>query len=72
MANENCLSNMCCPNCSSEEPFVIGIHTLMRMFDDGSDVHGNIEWDKESSCSCENCKHSGFVKDFQTTPVEKQ
>ncbi len=25
MANENCLSGMHCPNCGSEEPFVISV-----------------------------------------------
>ncbi len=70
MANENCLSGIRCPNCGSEEPFVITVQTLMRMFDDGSDTHGDVDWNEGSGCSCESCKHAGLIRDFRTPPFE--
>ena len=70
MTNQNCLSGLRCPNCGNEEPLVIGIHTLMRMLDKGSDAHGDAEWNEESSCSCEACQYTGLIRDFRIPPVE--
>ncbi len=65
MANENCLQGMRCPRCGSEEPFIIKISTLMRFFDDGSDTHGDVEWDASSPCTCEACGFTRWVNDFR-------
>lgn len=63
--NTNALENMRCPRCGSLEPFRIVATTWFRVFDDGADTLGDLEWDATSFCLCEACNHSGSVADFR-------
>jgi len=67
MTNTNCLEGMQCPQCRSLEPFNIEVKTMMKVFDNGTDDHGNTEWDDHSYCECCNCHLYGTVAQFKTT-----
>jgi hypothetical protein len=63
--NSNCLQGMQCPRCNSLEPFVIGITTMLRFYDEGSDDQlGDNEWDQASYCECCKCSFAAGVADF--------
>lgn len=70
--NNNCLEGMRCPKCGSYGPFGIVGSTLFKVHDDGTDGHGDIEWDGRSYCECMECQHSGtkddFTEPFNTVP----
>jgi hypothetical protein len=63
-SNNNCLEGMGCPNCGSEGPFKIEAVSTFTVSDDGTEDHGDVEWDDESFCQCEDCDHKGTVADF--------
>lgn len=62
--NTNCLEHMRCPNCGATEPFRIVATSWFRIFDDGVDDYGDVEWDAASYCRCEACNYTGIVADF--------
>lgn len=65
MANENCLSGMKCPKCSSEGPYSISVYAMAVVHDDGTDEVTDIGWDHDSACACRGCGFSGTVDDFE-------
>lgn len=72
--NTNCLSGMQCPNpdCRSEGPFRIAIHTMVTVFDSGTDDDfSDIEWDDDAACTCVVCSHTATVKDFSLSEEQK-
>jgi hypothetical protein len=75
MTNTNCLTGMQCPKCNSLEPFKIEVKTRMKVFDSGTDDHGDTEWDADSYCECCECSHCGTVADFSKespTPLSQE
>jgi hypothetical protein len=64
MPNKNILSDMRCPKCKSYEPFRIEIKTLATVWDSGTDIDGDNEWNNASYCECLVCYHYGVVSDF--------
>lgn len=62
--NRNCLKDFACPKCGNRSRFNIEVSTMMEFRDDGSDDHGNTEWDMNSFCQCLECGEDGDVKDF--------
>ena len=65
MTNTNILEGMRCPQCGSEGPFRIRCQVLVLMDDDGTlDDLGGSEWEDDSLCECDECDHSGTVKDY--------
>jgi hypothetical protein len=66
MTNTNCLEGMQCPDCGSFEPFNIAVKTMMKVFDNGTDDHGDTDWDEDSYCECCNCQLYGSVAQFKT------
>jgi len=70
--NNNCLENMRCPKCGSYGPFEIAGRSTFVVYDDGTDGHGDIEWDDDSYCICIECYHEGkkrdFIEPFNTVP----
>ena len=63
--NVNHLEGMRCPECESEGPFAIGVHTSVIVHDEEIDVTGaDFEWDKYSPCTCQECDYDGKVGDF--------
>lgn len=64
--NTNCLKGMRCPNptCNSEGPFsVIGTAAFV-VHDEGTESHGDVEWQDEDICKCLSCDHTGTVLDY--------
>ncbi len=68
MTNTNCLENIKCPACGNEESFRIAGTTIFTVTDDGTEDHGDIEWDDESYAECTACLRHGTLKDFQVIP----
>ncbi len=67
MTNTNCLENFKCPACGNEESFRIAATTIATVTDDGTEDHGDMEWDDDSYAECPKCYRHGTVKDFQVT-----
>jgi len=67
MTNENCLANMSCPECKSEEPFLIHSQALAKVYDDGPDPFycSDTIWDGDSSCTCDACGWQGVVSELR-------
>ena len=63
--NSNCLKDMRCPECGSPGPFFITALTDFEMHDDGTESHGDIEYDDVSSCRCKNCRYAHTVGVFK-------
>jgi hypothetical protein len=63
--NQNCLEDIACPHCGNRERFSVEVTTHMEIVDDGTDDHGDTEWDDESHCRCCDCNEDGAVKDFK-------
>lgn len=64
MTNINCLQGIRCPECGSEEPFLIEMTGTVKAFDAGTEDMYDSEWNEESYMSCVECKHKGIVADF--------
>jgi hypothetical protein len=62
--NDGCLEGMSCPKCGSEGPFAILCTALFHVSDEGTEDHGDVEWDDESFCRCKACGHQATVGDF--------
>lgn len=63
--NENVLEGFNCPHCGSLSPFKIAATSVFRVYDDGTDEHGDVEWDSTSPCTCVACGHGGIVAQFR-------
>jgi len=63
--NTNCLEGMQCPECESYGPFVIGALAFFTHYDEGSDDCGDLEWDGDSYCRCDDCGHEAQVIHFR-------
>jgi hypothetical protein len=70
MTNTNCLDGIRCPHCGSEDRFRIEAKTVFTVTDDGTDDHGDVEWDDGSYAECTECHHSGMLKDFRADDGE--
>jgi len=64
MTNTNALDGMQCPECKSEEPFLISCNTVALFYDEGSDEVYDLEWDNDNACVCTKCSYTGTVRDF--------
>jgi hypothetical protein len=62
----NLLSGMCCPNCEQTDEFEIAVSVWARVTDDGSETHGDHEWDETSACRCPECGWIGSVGDCRS------
>jgi hypothetical protein len=64
MTNTNCLENIKCPDCGNEGSFQIAGTAIFIVTDDGTEDHGDVEWDDDSYAQCAGCKRHGTLKDF--------
>jgi hypothetical protein len=64
MTNTNCLENIKCPACGNEDTFRITGTSIFTVTDDGTEDHGDVEWDDDSDAECVGCHHHGTLKDF--------
>jgi len=53
--NTNCLTGMRCPTCGSLEPFTIYATCTVEVWDEGTDVGHDYEWDAMNYCRCHDC-----------------
>jgi len=67
--NSNCLAGMKCPKCGSLEPFDIHAEVICKVYDDGTDEYGDVEWQDDSLCRCSKCNALGTVAGFQGMPA---
>jgi hypothetical protein len=67
MTNTNCLRNIKCPDCGNEELFRIAAMTIATVTDEGTEDHGDMEWDDDSYAECAACYRHGTLKDFEIT-----
>jgi len=65
MTNTNCLENFKCPACGNEESFRIAATTIATVTDDGTEDHGDMEWDDDSYAECPQCHRHGALKEFK-------
>lgn len=70
--NENCLEGKKCPKCGSYGPFQITATSVFEMHDDGTDNHGDVEFDGSAPSSCPSCSHTGRWRDFDDPPSTKK
>jgi predicted RNA-binding Zn-ribbon protein involved in translation (DUF1610 family) len=69
MTNTNCLEGIKCPACGNEEQFRIAGRALFTVTDDGTEDHGDIEWDDDSYADCPECGRHGTLRDFRAEPA---
>lgn len=65
MTNTNCLENIKCPSCGNEQSFRIAGTAVFTVTDDGTEDHGDIEWDDDNYAECRECHRYGTLKDFK-------
>lgn len=53
-----------CPNCYSQDHLEVTVITTALLLEDGTDVHGDQEFDSTSSVYCRRCWWNGFVRDL--------
>jgi len=55
-----------CPECGWREGFYIEVRQYLSYYSDGTITEGDEgqQWDLESPCYCEDCRHDGVVRDF--------
>ena len=65
--NENCLEDMACPVCGQRERFKIEMKAIIEIRDEGTEDHGDTDWDGNSWCECpeSECRHEGKARDFK-------
>lgn len=71
MTNSNCLEGIKCPACGNEDRFRIACTTVFTVTDEGTEDHGDIEWDDDSYAECPECGRRGTLKVFKpkTSPL---
>lgn len=72
MANDNCLTGLRCPNCHQEDRFFIVGTTQFEVFDDGTEGHGDIEWDEDALATCATCEYQGKLEDFRALTEDEE
>jgi len=71
MPNTNCLEGIRCPKCGHEDSFRVEATVLVLVKDQGvTDDLSESQFDADHYCECDNCHHSGTIKDF-TLPGAK-
>lgn len=68
--NTNCLKGIRCPKCGQTDKFEIAIRAMAIVTDDGAEVHGDMEWDDDSTCICVECDHHTPLFYFKTNEEE--
>jgi hypothetical protein len=68
--NTNCLEDMICPECGSRGPFGIEMSAIIMLHDEGTDEHGDTEWDDNSACNCDDCQYKGQAGQFKAPGLD--
>lgn len=62
--NTNCLEGIKCPDCGNEDTFRIAGTTIFTVTDEGTEDHGDVEWNDDSHAECAECGREGPLKEF--------
>jgi len=57
-----------CPKCKRGDALQIVATTTVRLYPDGTEDHGDHEWDDASGASCRECDWSGNVGELDEIP----
>jgi hypothetical protein len=57
--NTNCLEHRQCPQCQQTDRFDITATATFRLLDDGTEYHGDVEYDEDNAAACPDCGWSG-------------
>lgn len=60
---------LACPRCGHADTLVIVITCSATLTIDGTEAHGDHDWDETSPCRCDACDHLGTVGDFADKAV---
>ena len=63
--NTNCLEGLACPKCGNDERLIIHGQSAFEVCDDGTDGHGDVEWDDGSHTRCPQCNFEGNLCEFR-------
>lgn len=59
MSNTNCLENRQCPQCKQTYRFDITATATFRLVDEGTEYHGDVEYDEDNEVTCPDCEWTG-------------
>ncbi len=62
--NDNCLTNIACPECGNRDQFRIEMKSVFTLRDDGTDGYEDTDWGRSAYCQCGQCQHEGKVRGF--------
>ena len=62
--NDNCLTNIACPECGNRDQFRIEMKSVFTLRDTGTDGYEDTDWGRNAYCQCGQCQHEGKVRDF--------
>ena len=69
--NTNCLVGLRCPQCKNENRLMIEGTSMFEVLDDGTESHGDVEWDDDSSAQCPVCHLTAGLALFRISEEEK-
>jgi DNA-directed RNA polymerase subunit RPC12/RpoP len=58
--------DLACPNCGQANVLDVQITCMAHLTADGTDPHGDHEWDDRAACRCTRCGHRGTIGTFRT------
>jgi Zn ribbon nucleic-acid-binding protein len=64
--NTNCLEGIRCPKCGQDDSLRIAGSSIFTVVDDGTEDHGDVEWDEDSWALCPACEYEGKLGMFHT------
>ena len=64
LPNDNCLTNIACPECGNRDQFRIEMKSVFTLRDDGTYGYEDTDWGQNDYCQCGECQHEGKVRDF--------
>ena len=62
--NNNCLTNIACPECGNRDQFRIEMKSVFSLCDAGTVGYEDTDWGPNGFCQCVECHHEGKVRDF--------
>ena len=59
-----------CPRCLAGDRLMIAAIQWHALLPDGTDNHGDVEWEDTSPAACSGCEWHGTVKDLIEVPMD--
>lgn len=70
--NTNCLEGLKCPQCGNDSRLMIEGVSVFEVHDDGTESHGDVEWDDDAVTQCPECHLAAGLKRFHITETPKE